>query len=80
MVKGPERMCLDNLKTGVMKADLYEPELNPKLCSFAADDATVVMPPRPYKSEHKGKIENGIGLRHLVNESPTMARDNGVTL
>ena len=57
----PKRLCLDNLKAGVIKADWYEPELNPKLRSFAQHYGTVAMPTRPYKPEHKGKIENGIG-------------------
>lgn len=56
----PERLCPDNLAAAVKKADWYEPELNPKLASFAAHYGTVVMPARPYQPTDKGKVEAGV--------------------
>lgn len=56
----PEKIVTDNLKAAVIKADWYDPEINPKLRSFARHYGTVIMPTKPYRPEHKGKIENGI--------------------
>jgi len=56
----PERLCPDNLKAAVLKADWYEPELNPKLRSFAEHYGTVLMPTRPYTPTDKGKVESGV--------------------
>ncbi len=57
----PRRICLDNLKAAVTQPDWYDPLLNPKVKSFGRHYGTVLMPTRPYKPEHKGKIERGIG-------------------
>ena len=56
----PQQLCPDNLKAAVVKADWYEPELNPKLRSFAEHYGTVIMPARPYRATDKGKIESGV--------------------
>ncbi len=56
----PERLVPDNLKAAVLKADWYEPELNPKLRDFAAHYGTVILPARPYQPTDKGKVESGI--------------------
>lgn len=56
----PERLVPDNLKAAVVKADWYEPELNPKLRDFAAHYGTVILPARPYQPTDKGKVESGI--------------------
>jgi transposase len=55
-----EKIVTDNLKAAVIKADWYDPEINPKLRSFARHYGTVIMPTKPYHPEHKGKIENSI--------------------
>lgn len=52
---------LDNLKAGVLRADWFDPDLNPKLVSFARHYGFAVLPCRPRSPEHKGKTENGIG-------------------
>ena len=57
----PATVNLDNLKAGVLRADWYEPELNPKLEAFARHYGTVLMPTRPRRPEHKGKVENAVG-------------------
>ena len=51
---------LDNLKAGVLKCDWADPELNPKLRSFAQHYGFAVLPCRPRTPEHKGKVENGM--------------------
>jgi transposase len=53
-------VLIDNLKAGVLKADWFDPELNPKLREFATHYGTVVLPTRPGRPEHKGKIEAGV--------------------
>jgi transposase len=52
---------LDNLKAAVLGADWHDPTLNPKMVEFARFYATAILPTRPRKPEHKGKIENGMG-------------------
>lgn len=54
------RLCVDNLKAAVIKAHWYDPDLNPKIVSFAQHYGTTVMPTRPRTPQHKGKVENGI--------------------
>lgn len=54
------RLCPDNLKAAVTRADWHDPEVNPKLLSFARHYKTAIMPTRPYTPQHKGKIERGI--------------------
>lgn len=56
----PGHLCPDNLKAAVIKADWYEPELNPKLRDFAAHYGTVILPSRPYTPTDKGKVEAAV--------------------
>jgi transposase len=56
----PQRIILDNLKAAVTKADWFDPELNPKVQSFARHYGTVFLPTRPYTPRHKGKVERGV--------------------
>ena len=56
----PERLVTDNLKAVVAKADWYDPEIHPKLQSFAAHYGTVFLPTKPYTPRHKGKVENSV--------------------
>jgi len=56
----PARLCPDNLKAAVAKADWHDPEASPKLLSFARHYDTAVMPTRPYSPQHKGKVERNI--------------------
>lgn len=56
----PKRLVIDNLKAAVAKADWYDPEIHPKLQSFAAHYGTVFMPTKPYTPQHKGKVESGV--------------------
>jgi len=57
----PQCLVLDNLKAAVAQADWYDPELNPKMRSFAEYYGLAVLPTKPRTPRHKGKIERGIG-------------------
>jgi transposase len=57
----PQTLVLDNLKAGVEQPDWYDPELNPKLRSFAEHYGLAILPTRPRTPRHKGKIESGVG-------------------
>ena len=56
----PRWIVLDNLKAAVTKADWFDPELNPKVRSFAEHYGTAFLPTRPYTPRHKGKVERGV--------------------
>jgi transposase len=53
-------VVIDNLKAGVIQADWYDPELNPKLEEFARYYGTVILPTQPAMPRHKGKVEAGV--------------------
>jgi len=57
----PRLLVLDNLKAGVLKPSLYDPELNPKFDSFCRHYGVIALPTRPRTPEHKGKVENAVG-------------------
>jgi transposase len=57
----PQRVVLDNLRAAVSRADWFDPDLNPKVGSFAQHYGTVFLPTRPRTPRHKGKIERGVG-------------------
>jgi len=57
----PKTLVLDNLKAGVEQPDWYDPELNPKLRSFAEHYGLAILPTKPRTPRHKGKIESGVG-------------------
>lgn len=56
----PKTLVIDNLRAAVTKADWFDPELNPKVQSFAAHYGTVFLPTRPRTPRHKGKVERGV--------------------
>jgi transposase len=53
-------VVIDNLKAGVLRADWYDPELNPKLEEFARHYGTAILPTKPAMPRHKGKVEAGV--------------------
>ena len=53
-------VVIDNLKAGVIQADWYDPEINPKLEDFARHYGTVILPTKPAMPRHKGKVEAGV--------------------
>jgi transposase len=52
----------DNLKSGVIKACFYEPEVNRTYADLAAHYDTAVIPARPYKPKDKAKAEAAVLL------------------
>ena len=56
----PKTLVIDNLKAAVLHADWFDPELNPKLQSFAEHYGTVILPTKPRTPRHKGKVERGV--------------------
>ena len=58
----PLLLNIDNLKAAVLKADWFDPQINPKLADFCRHYHIHVMPCRPRMPQHKGKVERG---RHV---------------
>ena len=56
----PKTLVIDNLRAAVSKADWFDPEINPKVLSFAEHYGTVIMPTKPRMPRHKGKVEAGV--------------------
>jgi hypothetical protein len=56
----PKTVVIDNLKAAVTKADWFDPELNPKLETFARHYGCVILPTKPYTPRHKGKVESSV--------------------
>lgn len=61
----PQYVVLDNLKEGVLKADIYEPELNPLYSAMMAHYGVVADPARVGDPDRKGTVENTI--QHTQN-------------
>lgn len=53
-------VVIDNLKAGVIQADWFDPQLNPKLEEFARHYGTTILPTKPGMARHKGKVEAGV--------------------
>jgi hypothetical protein len=56
----PLLLNLDNFKAAVRNADWFDPDINPKLADFCRHYGMHVLPCRPGRPEHKGKVERGI--------------------
>ena len=54
-------MVLDNLREGVLKADIYDPTLNPLYRDVLSHYGVVAMPCRVRDPDRKGKVEAGVG-------------------
>jgi transposase len=61
----PQYVVLDNLKEGVIKPDIYEPELNPLYASVLEHYGVVADPARVRDPDRKGTVENAI--QHTQN-------------
>jgi transposase len=53
----PARVVLDNLRTGVSRADLYDPRINRAYAELAAHFGTLVDPARRQKPRDKPRVE-----------------------
>jgi transposase len=58
----PSAIVPDNLKSGVLKADWYEPILNPLFADFAEYYRTAVVPARARKPKDKAAAENAVKI------------------
>jgi transposase len=56
----PQTIVFDNAKCAVIKADWYDPELNPKIVDFCKHYGCAFIPTRPRTPRHKGKVERGV--------------------
>ena len=54
-------MVLDNLREGVLLADIYDPTLNPLYQHVLLHYGVVAMPCRIKDPDRKGKVESGVG-------------------
>ena len=57
----PEIVTLDNIKSGVLLASIYEPILNQTYLAFATHWGFAANPCMPRRPEHKGVVERDIG-------------------
>lgn len=64
----PKTVVVDNLKSAVLKAHLYEPAMNPNYLAFAEHYNFVPLPCRPRTPEHKGKVECG-GVKYTQDNA-----------
>jgi transposase len=58
----PRAIVPDNLKSGVIKPDIYEPELNALYSDFAEYYRTTVLPARARKPKDKAPVENAVKI------------------
>lgn len=56
----PETTLLDNLKEGVIKPNIFDPELNELYAKMLEHYGSVALPCRVATPRHKGKVENEI--------------------
>lgn len=64
-------VVLDNLKEGVLKPDIYDPELNPLYREVLAHYGVVALPARVRHPDRKGKVERAVGH---AQETPLKGR------
>ena len=57
----PQTIRLDNLKEGVIKPDVYDPQLNPLYAKMLEHYGVIALPCRPYAPDLKGKVESEVG-------------------
>jgi len=57
----PEIITLDNLKSGVLQASLYDPLLNQVYQAFCAHWCVAANPCAPRRPQHKGVVERDVG-------------------
>ena len=70
-------VVLDNLREGVLAADIYDPGLNPLYRDVLAHYAVTALPCRVRDPDRKGKVESGVGHAQKrrvpsISKSPLM--------
>ncbi len=56
----PHKIVLDNLKAGIVKASVTDPEVQRAYCECAEHYGFLISPCVPRTPEHKGKVESGV--------------------
>jgi transposase len=56
----PRTIVLDNLKEGVLKPDVFDPELNPLYRDMLTHHGVVALPARVRHPDRKGKVERAV--------------------
>lgn len=80
----PRRINCDNLKSGVLKPDRYDPKLNPLFREMASHYGCFIDPARVARPKDKGKVERAVPpvrelfkrLKELCGEDMTLAEAN----
>ena len=68
----PQRVVLDNLKAGIVKAAIEDPQVNRSYAELAEHYGFLISPCRPRTPEHKGKVESGV---HFVKRNFIAGRE-----
>jgi transposase len=63
-------VILDNLREGVLSADMYDPTLNPLYRDVLAHYGAVALSCRVGQADRKGKVESAIGHTRMLRRSP----------
>ena len=58
----PTIIVLDNLKSGVIKPDIYDPTLNETYSELSRFYSFAIDPTKTYTPEHKGKVERSVRI------------------
>jgi transposase len=66
----PELIVPDNARTGVTRADRYEPDLSLAYAELAAHYGAAVLPARPGKPRDKAKVEGGVLISYRALLAP----------
>ena len=56
----PELVVPDNVKTAIVKASFYDPQVNRTYADMAAHYGTAILPARPRKPRDKAKVEQAV--------------------
>jgi transposase len=70
----PRALVPDNLKSAVLKASKYEPQINPLFDDFAQYYRTTILPARAYKPKDKSLAENTVKLTYQRIFAPLYGR------
>ena len=72
-------ICIDNLKAGVIKPDMYEPKLNPAFRGMAEYYGVFIDPCRVGRATDKGKVERMVQwVRELFRKLRHLYPDAGI--
>jgi hypothetical protein len=75
----PIRIVPDNLKTGILKADLYDPQFNPGYAELAHHYGAIIDPARSGKPKDYPEvlvIPKNLDIVRIFNKSSANLRDN----